>query len=70
MCQVDYTSEKHSVVYSKMVNSHKVEISDLLPFTIYNVNVSAVTNNTKTLTGPSCYVRTRTAIGGIEENGT
>ena len=67
MFQVNYTSEKQPAVASMMFNSNSVQIRGLLPFTVYTVAVGAFTNNTKLLTGPSCYVKTRTAVGGICE---
>ena len=64
MCQVDFISEKHQTSYSMIVYRRNVQISGLLPFTIYTVAIRAFLNNTKLLTGPSCYVIARTSVGG------
>ena len=68
--QVNYTSEKHPVLYSVTANSSSVQIRGLLPFKKYTVSVSAFTNNTRLLTGSPCSIMTKTTVGGIAESGS
>jgi hypothetical protein len=69
---VNYTSEKQPRTSSLILNSNTlhVQVSGLLPFTDYTISISASTNNTELLTGPPCFIETKTVVGGISKSDT
>ncbi|XP_062509071.1 phosphatidylinositol phosphatase PTPRQ-like [Corticium candelabrum] len=60
--KVNYAANKDVTAKLLTVYHQSVQLSKLRPYTMYDITVVAVTNNTIILEGPACYLQTRTTL--------